>query len=508
MARRWQAAVALLLLAVCVAPALAQKKKPPPSPLSLGLCRRGKCPPPPTEGGSDTPVESPPPPAGGKKTSSPPPGTTLGLCRRGKCPPPPAGGGEQQTASPPPPFKKASPPPADGSGRGLCRRGKCPPPPVEQADASPPPPPPKMSPPPSPPPVAASASPPPSPPPPAPPPPSPPPPDPPPPSPPPPNPPPPDPPPPSPPPPNPPIASTSSFGKFVMGNYTYEFLQKALKFPDAEAHCNSRGGNLVSLTTFEESSAIIAKVAELGLYGRMMDPGSTASLDLWIGLRTNLTANAFWTDGNGLTYLPSLFLGGIDTYADGTCYTLSCRADNNCKWSAVLPPAEGCVNITRNNFICKYDTSLIKLTWQDTGFNSSYALFKPAFPGQTYFFANFMCTKINGRLVTPNSDAEYRMILNKVFEVYSANTTFTPGELDNIGNLRLWIGLFFQTSLADSFWQDGTRADQNPLAYKVSLQLPQTCYAIHCRSNFCDWLPIWCGTYLPGFLCEVRGAYF
>ncbi|PNW84726.1 hypothetical protein CHLRE_03g156200v5 [Chlamydomonas reinhardtii] len=568
------AAVALLLLAVCVGPALAQRKKsPPPSPLSLGICRRGKCPPPPTEGGSEDPVASPPPPAGGKKKKPPPPGNSLGLCRRGKCPPPPAEGGEPQTASPPPPAEKASPPPPVGAGLGLCRRGKCPPPPVGEVDASPPPPTSSTLQPPSPPPPPASTSPPPSPPPPSPPPPSPPPPGPPPPSPPPPNPPPPDPPPPSPPPPNPPppdarpspppsppapppsppyispqppppppppprpprpIASTGSFAQFTMGNYTYEFLQKRLNFPDAtiknkktkikrsaftiararalghskaEAHCNSRGGNLVSLTSFEENSAVIAKIAELGLYNKMMDPGSTANLDLWIGLRTNLIANTFWTDGSGLTYLPSLFLGGIDTYQDGLCYTMSCRADNSCKWSAVLPPAEGCVNVTRGNFICKYDTSLVKLTWQDSAFNSSYALFKPAPPGQPYFYSNYLCTKINGRLVTPNNEAEFRMLVNKVYDVYTTNTTFSPGELDSIGNLRLWIGLYFQTSLSDSFWQDGTRADENPLAFKVSLQLPQTCYAMHCRTGYCDWQPIWCGTSLPGFICEVRGAY-
>lgn len=90
---------------------------------------------------------------------------------------------------------------------------------------------------------------------------------------------------------------------------------------------------------------------------------------------------------------------------------------------------------------------------------------------------------------------------------HTCPSQFSPGELDSIGNLRLWIGLYFQTSLSDSFWQDGTRADENPLAFKVSLQLPQTCYAMHCRTGYCDWQPIWCGTSLPGFICEVRGAY-
>ncbi|KAG2455000.1 hypothetical protein HYH02_000825 [Chlamydomonas schloesseri] len=519
-------AVALLLLAACVGPALAQKKRPPPPPYksNLGLCRRGKCPPPPTEGGSQDPVASPPPP--------PSPPLPVGGCRRGKCSPPPAEGGGQPTASPPP----TPPPPPPSPPVGGCRRGKCSPPPNEKVNPSPPP---------SPPPPPASPPPPPSPPPPSPPPPSPPPPDPPPPSPPPPNPPPPDPPPPSPPPPNPPppdlrpspppspptpppalavqppppppppprpprpIAGTSSFAKFVLGNSTYEILQKRLTFPAAEAHCNSRGGNLASLTSFEDSTAVISKIAELGLYSKMMDPGSTSTLDLWIGLRNNLTAQTYWTDGSKLDYLPSLFLGGVDLFVDGACYTIRCRPDNSCFWSAVLPLSDSCVNATRPNFICKYDAALgIQLTWQDMTFNSSYHIVKPAAPGQQFFYANYLCTKINGRLFTPNTEAENRMMVDRVYAVFTANTTFTPNQTDQIGNLRLWVGLYIQTSLADSFWMDGTRANENPLAYKVAVGLSQTCYAFHVRSNYCDWQPIWCGTYLPGFICEVPGAYF
>lgn len=80
--------------------------------------------------------------------------------------------------------------------------------------------------------------------------------------------------------------------------------------------------------------------------------------------RTELAAS--WANDSNLharvlTRMHLQFLGGIDTYQDGLCYTMSCRADNSCKWSAVLPPAEGCVNVTRGNFICKYGAHRVVL---------------------------------------------------------------------------------------------------------------------------------------------------
>ncbi|GIL64763.1 hypothetical protein Vafri_18645 [Volvox africanus] len=493
---------------------------------AVDAAKKKKNPPPPPPPPNPPPPGNPPPPMIWPSPSPPP---RLAGCPRRNCPPPqrrespPPPGTPPNRPMPPPPRTPSLPPPVAG-------------PEFEPPSPPPPNPPPPSPPPPNPPPPSPPPPPPPSPPPPDPPPPSPPPPNPPPPSPPPPSPPPPSPfpnlppflpgtivspplppappapllgppPPPPPPPPTPPrpVAATQALLTFAIGNISYAVYNSRRTFAQAESFCNSRGGNLLSLLTVDEQAAVAQTLAASNVYSAF---GSIV-INVWMGLRIQIANNRFWTDGNRLSYLPSLFMGGIDSYTDGGCYSLSCSlSSGGCVWNLATPLESSCTAITRDGFICKTDGNRVKAIFSAPSgglLDNVYVLIRPPIP-TPWFQADQNCQNINGRLVTINDVNEYRLMINTVFNA-TISGAFSSTDLDSFGNVRVWIGLFYTSSLDTSFWTDGTRADQgfNPDAILTSYTY--SCYAIWCRIGFCAWQPQWCGGGLPAYICEIRNNW-
>ncbi|KXZ47673.1 hypothetical protein GPECTOR_33g555 [Gonium pectorale] len=122
--------------------------------------------------------------------------------------------------------------------------------------------------------------------------------------------------------------------------------------------------------------------------------------------------------------------------------------------------------------------------------------------------ADQACGYVGARLVTINDADENRLLVEALTAVVVNNATFPPTDLDPFGNVRIWIGLRFQTAMDDSFWNDGTRVDQgyNPSGAILPLY-PNSCYAIWCRRDYCGWQPQPCTNSLPGLICEVRGVF-
>ncbi|PNH06680.1 hypothetical protein TSOC_006894 [Tetrabaena socialis] len=131
---------------------------------------------------------------------------------------------------------------------------------------------------------------------------------------------------------------------------------------------------------------------------------------------------------------------------------------------------------------------------------------RPPSPGLPFWLADLACVGINGRLVTLNTISENNAVIDFINNVTRTNSTFTPTDLDIFGNLRVWIGLRFDSSADNSWWTDGTRVDQG-FQYGNALNpgLPNSCYAIWTRSDFWVWQPQPCYQNLPAFMCEVAG---
>ncbi|EFJ48798.1 hypothetical protein VOLCADRAFT_90654 [Volvox carteri f. nagariensis] len=313
---------------------------------------------------------------------------------------------------------------------------------------------------------------------------------------------------PNPPPPSPPPPSVSSVFNFTFGNSSYSVYNGSRTFGQAEMFCNTNGGSLLSVLSAEENAAVGQSLKNINVYG-IIGNGGGGTVTLWMGLRINQTSKRYWTDGNDLTYLPPLFNGGIDVFADGGCYSLRCAPGSDCIWSLAVPPTLGCVNVTRDGFICKIDNNRYKgvyyLTRAGQPLGTVYALVRPPSP-VSWRQADDNCKTMNGRLVSINTADEYWLLINSTSNLVLRNQ-FPPSDLDNFGNVRAWIGLQFITSLENSFWVDGTRADRGYNPQGIVLTHYYACYAIYCRIGFCDWQSTWCGDLLPAYICELRNEW-
>jgi hypothetical protein len=102
---------------------------------------------------------------------------------------------------------------------------------------------------------------------------------------------------------------------FALGSFRYDvFANSTAAFAGAESICTITGGHLSSITSESEAAAVSAAIVGAGLPGLI---GNGTTVELWFGLRVNMSLNTFFTDGSDLLYLPE---DADQLVVDGACY--------------------------------------------------------------------------------------------------------------------------------------------------------------------------------------------
>lgn len=109
----------------------------------------------------------------------------------------------------------------------------------------------------------------------------------------------------------------------------------------------------MSVLSANEQAVLASNLLSNNAYGIL---GNPLNISLWMGLRMNFATGRVWTDGNGLSYIPSFT--DYNVYAEGLCYSLLCNPSRGCTWWGEVPALEGCTIVTRDGFICKTGGSL------------------------------------------------------------------------------------------------------------------------------------------------------